>query len=358
MAKQTNILSFDEVRQGVRTRPNSEHASSARSSYRQENRSQRPASLVSTTSRERVGAFSGLTPAASRPTATSRRFASDAFPDTTAASSFGSRAVRAEASVADRYGFPSDRGAKAGRGTSAGRGIGDARRARSGTETRRADEGCDDDPVQNDSIRRKESRLASLKRSRAKNKADRAYSKQFGDTESSASQGGPRAAVYKGEMGAKHRQAARMQDKTSTRAAKRGSKAASSPSSASAPKFIASMTVVVCLALSCLFLYPSVQQYYQSVRERDRLAAEYAALVERNNAIQGEVSSLQTDAGIENAAHDQLGWIKEGEQTAKVSGLSSSEEKSASVHANIVSGSIAAPETWYSPILDPLFGVE
>ena len=168
LAKQTNILSFDEVRQGVRTRPNSEHASSARSSYRQENRSQRPASLVSTTSRERVGAFSGLTPAASRPTATSRRFASDAFPDTTAASSFGSRAVRAEASVADRYGFPSDRGAKAGRGTSAGRGIGDARRARSGTETRRADEGCDDDPVQNDSIRRKESRLASLKRSRAK----------------------------------------------------------------------------------------------------------------------------------------------------------------------------------------------
>ena len=160
-------------------------------------------------------------------------------------------------------------------------------------------------------------------------------------------------------MGAKHRQAARMQDKTSSRAAaKRGAKAGAGSSLVSSPKFIASMTVAVCLALSCLFLYPSVQQYYQSVRERDRLAAEYAALVERNSAIEGSVASLQTDSGIENAAHEQLGWVKQGEQTAKVSGLSSSEEEGAAVHANIVSGSIAAPETWYSPILDPLFGVE
>lgn len=357
MARQTNILSFDEVKQGVRSRPSSEYATGSRTARRQESRSYRPSSAASPSYEK--AASSSRSAVAPRSSASSRRLPSDPLLGIADAPSFTGRVVRAEASVADRYGFPSDRSASAGR-SSAGRGIGATPRgARGGSEARRADEGRDDDPAQEASGRREESRLASLKRARAKSKAGRAFSKQFGDGDSAASQGGPRAAVYKGEMGAKHRQAARMQDKTSSRAAaKRGAKAGAGSSLVSSPKFIASMTVAVCLALSCLFLYPSVQQYYQSVRERDRLAAEYAALVERNSAIEGSVASLQTNSGIENAAHEQLGWVKQGEQTAKVSGLSSSEEEGAAVHANIVSGSIAAPETWYSPILDPLFGVE
>lgn len=207
---------------------------------------------------------------------------------------------------------------------------------------------------------RRLSRKEQRKKTRAKSKADRAFARQFGGSnqQSDASQG-PRAAVYKGEMGAKHRQAARMQGKAGSQAsAKRGSTAGSGASLVSSPRFIACAAVAVCLALSCLFLYPSAQQYYQSVRDRDRLAAEYAALVERNGAIEGEVATLQTDSGIESRAHEQLGWVKDGEQTAKVSGLSASQDEGASVHANIVSGSIDAPETWYSPFLDPLFGVE
>ena len=161
------------------------------------------------------------------------------------------------------------------------------------------DDGRDGDSAEDAPAERGESRRASRKRARAKSKAGRAFAKQFGDTDSAASQTGSRAAVYKG-----------------------------------------------------------AQQYYQSVRDRDRLAAEYAALVERNGAIEGEVATLQTDSGIESRAHEQLGWVKDGEQTAKVSGLSASQDEGASVHANIVSGSIDAPETWYSPFLDPLFGVE
>ena len=263
--------------------------------------------------------------------------------------------------MADRYGFPSGGSTAAAdrRTAEGGRGAGAApRRAKGGSAPRRMDDGLDEDSAE-EASERGASRLASRKRARAKSKAGRKFAKQFGDTDSSASQTGSRAAVYKGEMGAKHRQAARMQGKAASQAsAKRGSTAGSGASFVSSPKFIACTAVAVCLALSCLFLYPSAQQYYQSVRDRDRLAAEYAALVERNGAIEGEVATLQTDSGIESRAHEQLGWIKDGEQTAKVSGLGASKDEGASVHANIVSGSIEAPETWYSPYLDPLFGVE
>ena len=111
---------------------------------------------------------------------------------------------------------------------------------------------------------------------------------------------------------------------------------------------------------TCVFLYPSAKQYYTSVRENDRLQAEYAALQERNAALEEDVSALQTDAGVEARAHDQFGWVKEGEETANVSGLDL-EQKTAeeqSLTPNITSDSIELPQTWYTPMLDALFGVE
>lgn len=204
------------------------------------------------------------------------------------------------------------------------------------------------------------SRREQRKKARAKSKADRAFTRQFGGSEpSDASQSGPRAAVYKGEMGAKHRRAARMQNAKSAQAsAKRGFSLGSLASLKSSPKFIASTAVVVCLVLSCAFLYSPAQQYYHALRERDQLAAEYAALEERNGALESDVSSLQTDAGIEDRAHEQFGWVKKGEETANVRGLDLDEEEASSFRANITPGSVEAPETWYSPFLDALFGVE
>ncbi|MFR1640544.1 MAG: FtsB family cell division protein, partial [Eggerthellaceae bacterium] len=162
--------------------------------------------------------------------------------------------------------------------------------------------------------------------------------------------------VYKGEMGAKHRQAARMQGKAGSQAsAKRGSTTGSGASLVSSPRFIACAAVAVCLALSCLFLYPSAQQYYQSVRDRDRLAAEYAALVERNGAIEGEVATLQTDSGIESRAHEQLGWVKDGEQTARCRASARRRTKPRRQHRV---GQHRRAGDLVLPFLDPLFGVE
>ncbi len=119
------------------------------------------------------------------------------------------------------------------------------------------------------------------------------------------------------------------------------------------------MVTLACLVLSCLFLYPAAQQYYHASRENDRLQAEYAAIEQRNATIQSEVDSLKTDDGVKARAHEQFGWVEEGEQSAVVNGLDNEDEgEDTDFLANISSASVATPETWYSPVLDALFGVE
>ena len=58
----------------------------------------------------------------------------------------------------------------------------------------------------------------------------------------------------------------------------------------------------------------------------------------------------------------KYGYIVAGEQTAIVTGLSDevelSKKENAQVEANILASSIKAPEEWYTPILDAVFGVE
>lgn len=214
---------------------------------------------------------------------------------------------------------------------------------------------------------KKASRFATFKRERAKNKADRAFTRQFGgsnaasssaSSSAAASEGAPRAAVYKTQMGTQHRRATRLQGSTPTQAASQKRSASSVFASLkSSPKFIASAAVTLCLVLSCAFLYPSAQQYYQALREHDQLAAEYTAVEQRNSSISSEVDFLKTDAGVQDYARDQLGLVPANTQTATVRGLDLEDEAS-TFQANIVPGSVKAPDTWYSPFLDAFFGVE
>ncbi len=114
---------------------------------------------------------------------------------------------------------------------------------------------------------------------------------------------------------------------------------------------------VVCVFLGAFILYGPAQSYYQQVREHDRLAIEYQAVSERNEQLQSEVNSLQTDEGVRQRAHEQLGWVEKGEESANVSGLDlESSSDSDVVIANVSSDNIKAPRTWYSPVLDFVFG--
>ncbi len=177
----------------------------------------------------------------------------------------------------------------------------------------------------------------------------------FGRSKASAAQpeGGPRAAVYKGEMGSSHKKSNRMQSQ--------GSPEITAPSTSGvkrhSPKIPHKLGIVLCSMLVVAFcavtLYGPAQQYYHQMRETDRLQAEYAAVAARTEVLQSSIDALQTDAGIEDKAHTDLGYVKANEQTATVKGIDF--EDSQEFSSNVLPGSIPAPETWYSPFLDIFF---
>lgn len=233
-----------------------------------------------------------------------------------------------------------------------------SRAARSARASQRASEVEEPEEFENRRITADDRRRAKAK-AKAKAKAERAYTKQFG-SDAPASEGGPRAAVYKGEMGASQRRAQRMQEGEGAPSANRrktGFSLASLSGLVQTRGFMVGAVVAACIVFSAVFLYPSAQQYYCSVRNHDKLAIEYAALADRNDALQTDVDALQTDAGVEQRAHDQLGWVKKGEESANVRGLDldSSSDGGSGVVVNIASDSIQAPTTWYSPVLDVVF---
>lgn len=202
------------------------------------------------------------------------------------------------------------------------------------------------------------SRFEKLKRKHAKDKADRKFARQYGGNGDAASgEGGSRAAVYKGEMGSAHRRSSRMQNEESSSTSRRARGGDSQKPAARLvrkPWFIAAAVAAFCLVFTVSFLYPSAAQLYHSVRERDQLQAEYAAIEQRNDSIQASVDALSTDAGVEDRAHQEFGWVSKGENAVTVYGLDLDDDSTFT--ASIVPGSIPAPETWYSKLLDPIFG--
>lgn len=203
-------------------------------------------------------------------------------------------------------------------------------------------------------------RAQKAKRQAAKMKADREFTKHYGSDRSAApGDSGPRAAVYKGEMGSQHRRASRMQDG----GALGGMLSAiplpnfKLPSVAGKNTLIGSLALLVCLFACGIFLYEPAQTLYQEVRDRDKLAVEYAAVSARNEAIESEVRALSTPEGIQDRARKEFGWISEGEYAVSVTGVSP-DDSIANFQATINPASIQAPDTWYSDLLDPFFGYE
>lgn len=216
---------------------------------------------------------------------------------------------------------------------------------------------------------------------RTKDRAGRMYERQFGsDSSSAAGEGAPRAAVYKGKMGPSQRKANRMQGTAPSISARipgagaaagvAGIAAGAARESASkiashasvTSRSLKAITALLCLVLFCAFLYTPAQQYYQAQREHDRLTAEYASIEERNTALNVQNDILASEAGQEDAVRQKYGYIKPGEETAVVTGLpeetTDSLRNSEHIEANVLSSSVKAPEEWYTPILDALFGVE
>ncbi len=114
--------------------------------------------------------------------------------------------------------------------------------------------------------------------------------------------------------------------------------------------------VLVLVVFIGVFMYPTARTRYQAVREQARLEAEFAAVLERNQNMADEIAFLQTEEGIIQEARETLGWVEKGESAVVVYGIE--RDSADELDSEVVSGSVRAPETWYSAILDPIFGVE
>ncbi len=194
------------------------------------------------------------------------------------------------------------------------------------------------------------------KKAGAKAKADKQFDRAYAAEPAAPTEGAPRAAVYEGQMGRSHKKASRMQGSSAGRSGTSALTKAKRPFSGLRAHGLRLAVVAACLVGACLFLYSPAQQCYQELRERDRLQLEYDTVVARNEALASSVDYLKSSEGIEDAARMQFGWVMPGENPVNVSGIET--EEASGFQANIVSSDIEPPDTWYSGVLDPLFGVE
>ncbi len=219
--------------------------------------------------------------------------------------------------------------------------------------------------------KRQKARFATLttaiqarRRAQTKERADRQFVRQFGSECATHSSIEPRAAVYTGRIGSSHKRAIRMQEHKKPRCASSGGARVVSSVGAHIVKKISlrKLSIFVgaamCLVLICAFLYTPAQQYYHALRKYDQVAAELAAVQEQNETLEQLVALLETDEGVEELARTELGWVGEDEISVYIQGLtdSSDDEDTASTTGVIQTGSIEAPTTWYSPLLDMIFG--
>jgi cell division protein FtsB len=115
--------------------------------------------------------------------------------------------------------------------------------------------------------------------------------------------------------------------------------------------------VVACLVFATFMLYPVGKDYYTSMRSNQQLSAELDALNGRNNQIQDQINDLQTPEGIEDRAREEFGWVPQGEQAVNITGLSVT-DSSTKLPAAIEPGSVSAPSSWITNMLDFIFGVQ
>lgn len=118
--------------------------------------------------------------------------------------------------------------------------------------------------------------------------------------------------------------------------------------------------IVGCLIFSICFLYQPARDLYISVREQDRLQAQYEALKNTNTQLQNDIDYLQTEEGIRQRAGETLGLIQAGESIGYVAGTEiedGRDNSAASTSSKLAYKNIKTPETWYSPFFNFIFNV-
>ncbi len=216
---------------------------------------------------------------------------------------------------------------------------------------------------------KKDSGLAKLTHKFRSAKAERQFERNVGSTDSrnAVPEQSSRAALYEMKMGKDHRRSAQMQEE------KKSGKTQNAFAGFNPLAFLVSTRVGQGFAFALIgflfafgVLYQPVADWYNEGRSLQQLQAQYELTSAEYEQVKADVDYLSTDEGLADYAHQQLGWLKSGEHSVTVSGLSGdSEQASSGTDAKSTTEILASasakaetPETWYSGVLDMVFGYE
>lgn len=186
-------------------------------------------------------------------------------------------------------------------------------------------------------------------------------SRERAEAQAQRSQGESRAAMYS-MSGSSQKRASRIQSSGSEAKLPSVSVPGFLSGISSSPVAMRVLGGCIVLGFVCFMLLPPLGDYYKEVRGYQQLEAEYAQLDAYNTQMQAQIDYLNTDEGLEEYARTELGYIRSGEHAVSVEGLSSSsstetaQSDSSDMNLVVSEGSVAAPDTWYSGVLDVVFG--
>lgn len=175
----------------------------------------------------------------------------------------------------------------------------------------------------------------------------------------------PKAAIYEGSARRAHKNTASFEDARKRPAPSRYSKATLLDRvlqrlHLSGKKAVA-IGVVVCVCAIIIFLYEPTRNYYQGVRMNQAKQIELQELQKSVQHLEENTNEIRGEEGARTLARKR-GYAAKNETLGQVDGLSddySDEEVNRErVLRRGMARRYAPPDTWYSPVLDVLFGVE
>ena len=122
-------------------------------------------------------------------------------------------------------------------------------------------------------------------------------------------------------------------------------------------RLIVGSGIALCLFISLVMLYPALRDYYLAYRVNEQLLQELITVEERNDRIREQIAYLNTEEGIADRVRERFGWVPEGEQAVNITGLNVSDSSTMLPEA-VPSGSGTLTHTWWTELLDVLFGIE
>ncbi len=146
------------------------------------------------------------------------------------------------------------------------------------------------------------------------------------------------------------------------------SKKATRPASPRAPRnarnaprmaWVVPVSIAVIVIIAAWSFYPVARMQYREERAKQRLEAELTSLKTRNAKLRAEVDRLKTPEGVEEAARENLGLVKQGENLYVVLDEEQTEStNTAAPDTAPTTASIEGEGSGWQRALDMVFGFE